>query len=83
MAWFSVAHLGLLRTTEWMIRDELARGELVEVLPTWRCQRTPSGGVPVFVMYPQGAATAPPLKARVFVELIKRIMASEVLRHSP
>ncbi len=70
----------MLRTTEWIIRDELAKGQLVEVMPLWRCQRAPLSGVPVYVMYAQGATASPPLKARVFVEFIKRVIARDVLK---
>ena len=76
----AVAGVGLLRTTEWIIRDELAKGQLVEVMPLWRCQRAPLSGVPVYVMYAQGATASPPLKARVFVEFIKRVIARDVLK---
>jgi DNA-binding transcriptional LysR family regulator len=73
------AGLGLMRTTDWIIRDELRRGQLVEVMPGWSCNHPQRGGVPVFAMYSQTAAAVPPLKTRVFVDLVKTIMASEVL----
>ena len=75
----AVAGFGVLRTTEWVIRDELASGQLTEIMLGWRCHRTPNGGVPVFVLYAQGAEAVPPLKSRVFVDLIKSVMAREVL----
>jgi len=47
----ATAGVGILRTSEWTVRDELRRGRLVGVMPTWRCHRVPKGGVPVYVMY--------------------------------
>lgn len=72
------AGLGLLRTTEWVIRDELRRGALVEVMRPWSCDHPQHGGVPVYVMYAQAGSMVPPLKSRVFVEMVKTIMATEV-----
>lgn len=76
-AQLAVSGLGLLRTTEWVIRDELARGALVEVMADWRCD-PPGGGIPVWVVYAQGADTTPPLKSRVFVEMVQQAMRHEV-----
>lgn len=75
----AVAGVGIMRSTEWVIRDELRRGDLVEIMPSWSCDDATHGGVPVFVMYAQSAGIDPPLKSRVFVELVKRVMANEVL----
>ncbi|HRE90691.1 MAG TPA: hypothetical protein PK095_16315, partial [Myxococcota bacterium] len=65
------------------IRDELARGDLVEVMSDWRCdapsERPEEVGVPVWVIYSQGADTSPPLKSRVFVEMVQQAMRQEVL----
>lgn len=71
--------LGVLRIIEWVVRDALREGSLVEVLPSWSCDRAPEGGVPVYVLYAQTAANTPPLKSRVFVEFVKQIMAKDVL----
>jgi len=73
------ADLGLLRVTEWVIREELRVGQLVEVMPAWACDNPLHGGIPVYVMYAQGASAAPPLKSRVFVEMVKSVMATDVL----
>jgi DNA-binding transcriptional LysR family regulator len=74
--------VGVLRVVEWVVREELARGALVEVLPDWACHAVADGGVPVYVVFAQGASAEPPLKSRVFVELVKEILvlAREVLR---
>jgi DNA-binding transcriptional LysR family regulator len=70
---------GVLRVNEWVIREPLARGELVEVLPEWSCYRIGVGGLPVYVVYAQTASATPPLKSRVFVELLKEVLAREGL----
>lgn len=75
----AVAGLGIARAVEWVIREPLRRGALVEVLPGWSCDDPADGGVPVYALYAQSAAATPPLKSRVFVELVKQIMVSEVL----
>lgn len=77
-AQLAAAGLGVVRVIEWVIRDELERGDLVEVMTHWSCDDPSFGGIPVYVMYAQTAGVAPPLKSRVFVELIKEIMVREV-----
>lgn len=69
--------LGILRVNEWVIRDQLARGTLVEVMPDWSCYRLADGGLPVYVVYTQTAGAEPPLKSRVFVDLVKEVLAAE------
>jgi len=69
--------LGLLRVVEWVIRDELRRGDLVEVLPEWSSDDPTDGGVPVYVIYAQTASATPPLKSRVFVDLVKDVVLRE------
>ena len=71
--------LGIARLVEWVIREELWRGELVEVMKDWSCDDPAEGGIPVYVVYAQTASATPPLKSRVFVELVKDVMAREVL----
>ena len=78
-AQIACAGQGLLRTTEWVIRDELERGELVELLSDWQPEDPDEGGVPVWVVYAQSAAMTPPLKSRVFVELLKEVLVAEGL----
>lgn len=70
---------GILRINEWVIREQLARGELVEILRDWSCYRLGDGGLPVYVVYAQTASAEPPLKSRVFVELFKQILSAEVV----
>lgn len=64
---------GLARTAEWLVRDELARGHLAALLPRWS-----AGSAPIYVMYAQAGSAVPPRKSRVFVDLVKAIMALEV-----
>lgn len=71
--------LGIARLVEWVIREELWRGELVEVMKDWSCDDPADGGIPVYVVYAQTASATPPLKSRLFVELVKDVMAREVL----
>lgn len=61
------------------IREPLACGELVEILPAWSCTRLVNGGLPADVVYAQTASAEPPLKSRVFVQLVREILATGVL----
>jgi DNA-binding transcriptional LysR family regulator len=73
------AGLGLMRTTEWVVREELKKRELVEVMPEWACDDPRFGGVPAYILYAQSASAVPPLKSRVFADMVKEIVATEVL----
>ncbi len=74
----ALSGLGVARTTEWLVRDELRRGSLVEIMQPWSCDHPQRGGVPVYVMYAEAGSATPPRKSRVFVEMVKAIMATEV-----
>jgi len=86
-AQLACAGLGLVRASAWVVAGELRSGSLVEVMTDWSCdepgERDADGnlqvGVPVYVLFAQGAGTTPPLKSRVFVELIREIVAREVM----
>jgi DNA-binding transcriptional LysR family regulator len=78
-AQLATAGLGLLRITEWVVRGELERGELVALMQRWEPEDPEESGIPVWVLYAQTAAATPPLKSRVFVELVKEVMAREVM----
>ncbi len=69
--------LGLLRIVEWVIRPELERGDLVPIMTDWSCDDPVDGGVPVYVVYAQTASVTPPLKSRVFVDLVKEMVVRE------
>ena len=75
----AVSGLGLLRMVEWIIRPELRRGDLVPVMTDWSCDDPSIGGVPVYVVYAQTASATPPLKSRLFVEVVKQLVAQEGL----
>jgi DNA-binding transcriptional LysR family regulator len=81
-AQLAASGIGLLRVVDWVIRGELARGDLVPVLPSWSCDDPATGGVPVHVVYAQTASATPPLKSRVFVDLIKDVVVREGLATS-
>jgi DNA-binding transcriptional LysR family regulator len=76
-AQLATAGVGLLRVVEWLIVDELRRGALVEVMPEWRCADPTLGGMPVYVVYAQTASVTPPLKSRVFVDMVKELIARD------
>ncbi len=83
-AQLTVAGMGITRMISWVVLPELERGELVEVMPDWSCddvteRQGGQRGIPVYVLYAQGAGTAPPLKSRVFVDMVKDIVAREVM----
>lgn len=79
----ATAAMGVARTTEWLVRDELRRGTLVEVMPSWSSNHPQRGGIPVYVMYAEAGTAAPPRKSRVFVEMVKTIMAKEFTPRRP
>ena len=60
----ALERLGLAVVSEWIVREHLARGTLVELLPEWR----PSP-VPVSVLYPH--APHHPARLRLFVEVMR------------
>lgn len=66
------AGVGLVRTAAWLVREELRRGSLVPVLTAWS-----TGALPIYVMYAQPGGATPPRKSRLFVEMLKEVMASE------
>ncbi|MFT3699336.1 MAG: LysR family transcriptional regulator [Kofleriaceae bacterium] len=78
-AQLAAADLGILRINKWSVREWLERGDLVEIMPEWSCTRLVDGGLPVYVVYAQTASVEPPLKSRVFVNLVREILATGVL----
>ncbi len=71
--------LGVVRALEWVIREPLHRGQLVEVMRDWACDSPGEGGVPIYAVFAQTAGATPPLKSRVFVEMMKEVVAKEGL----
>lgn len=59
----AVGGLGVTSTTSWACREELARGELVQLLGDWHMAK-----LPVHAYFPLGRATR--LPARAFVEFL-------------
>jgi DNA-binding transcriptional LysR family regulator len=74
----AVSGLGLVRIVDWIIRDELRRGELVEVMPEWACDDPALGGVPVYAVFAQTAGMQLPLKTRVFIDAVKEMITTDV-----
>ncbi|MBX3196565.1 MAG: LysR family transcriptional regulator [Labilithrix sp.] len=60
----TLAGAGVAVISEWLVRDDLAAGRLVHVLPRWEA---PS--LPVYIAYPQ--ARFYPAKLRRFVEIMR------------
>ncbi|CLQ31728.1 LysR substrate binding domain [Mycobacterium tuberculosis] len=50
-----------------MVRDAVARGELIEVLPDWDCEP-----LPLYIVYPQTRHLSN--KVRVFVDWLARLV---------
>ena len=64
-----VSGIGVGQTASFMVKDAVARGELVEILPDWECEV-----LPLYIVYPQTRHLSN--KVRVFVDwLAKRIQA--------
>jgi len=78
----AVRGLGVLRTIEWVMREELRTGALVEVMEDYACDAPDVGGVPTWVVYAQGPGDSPPLKSRVFVGMVQEVIAEEVLANA-
>lgn len=72
--------LGVVRALEWVIREPLRSGQLVEVMRDWACDLPGEGGVPIYAVFAQTAGATPPLKSRVFVEMMKEVVAKEGLK---
>lgn len=60
--------LGIMQIPRYAVRDELAKGALVQVLPEWR-----SEPIPLHVLYPQNRHLSN--KVRVFVDWVAEIFA--------
>ncbi len=76
----AIAGEGILRLPAWLVKDEIERGDLVRVMVPWSCDDPRHKGFPVYVMYAQAGSAVPPRKSRVFVDMVKAIMAAEVAR---
>lgn len=69
--------LGVGRSAEWMCRDVVAQGKLIEILKDWVCDPPGSGGMPVYLVYPPGPAGQVPLKTRVMTAFLKQFILKE------
>ena len=62
--------LGLAIVSEWIVRDDIAEGRLVHVVPKWQSQP-----LPVWIAYPE--ARFYPAKLRRFVEMVSASFAGD------
>lgn len=63
----AVAGIGVAQTVSFMVRDAVARGELVEILADW-----PRDPIPLYIVYPQTRHLSN--KVRVFVDWLARML---------
>jgi DNA-binding transcriptional LysR family regulator len=70
----AVAGTGILGIDRLLVRDELERGALVEVLPDY----LPESGPPIYAVYPARAWL--PSKTAVFIEFVERRLKQAVAR---
>ncbi|WP_370261089.1 LysR substrate-binding domain-containing protein [Limnobacter sp.] len=71
------AGLGVGRSAPWMIQNELANGDLVEILKDWYCDNPAHGGLPMFIVFPPGLTSQVPLKTRVVAEFLEALVKKE------
>jgi DNA-binding transcriptional LysR family regulator len=67
----AVAGLGMCAASAWLLRDDLAEGRLVHVVPDWAPEP-----LPVYLVYPH--ARFYPAKLKRFTEVMREAVASEV-----
>jgi DNA-binding transcriptional LysR family regulator len=60
--------LGAALLSGWSVREDIAQGRLVQLLPAWRGE-----ALPVHLLYPN--PPAPPARLRYFIEAMRRSMA--------
>ncbi|MDR7271721.1 DNA-binding transcriptional LysR family regulator [Pelomonas saccharophila] len=60
--------LGAALLSGWSVREDIAQGRLVQLLPPWRGE-----ALPVHLLYPN--PPAPPARLRYFIEAMRRSMA--------
>ncbi|WEF35057.1 LysR family transcriptional regulator [Pseudoduganella chitinolytica] len=75
-----LAGLGVLQMTDYLLRDHLATGRMVQILPEWV-----SDPIPINIVYPQNRHLS--TKVRVFVEWVAELFDSHpsmrVRTHAP
>jgi DNA-binding transcriptional LysR family regulator len=60
--------VGVAQIKEIGIREQLARGELVDLFPSWAAER-----LPLYALYP--SRHLPAAKVQAFVEFVLRVLA--------
>lgn len=63
----AIAGIGVAQTVSFMVRDAVARGELVEILGDW-----PRDPIPLYIVYPQTRHLSN--KVRVFVDWLAKML---------
>lgn len=63
----AMSGMGVAQSPRFMVRDALDKGELVEVLPDWKCET-----LPLYIVYPQTRHLSN--KVRVFVDWLAKLV---------
>jgi DNA-binding transcriptional LysR family regulator len=72
-----ISGVGVGQAANFMVKDAVERGELVEILPDWKCEV-----LPLYIVYPQTRHLSN--KVRVFVDwLAKRVQALKEPENAP
>jgi LysR family transcriptional regulator for bpeEF and oprC len=68
-----LAGMGIIQLPTFMVRDALAQGQLVRILPEWGCE-----SLPVYIVYPQTRHVTN--KVRVFVDWLAKLLQNGALK---
>ena len=71
------AGLGIGRSAEWLVKNQLAQGRIVEILKDWSCEDPTQGGLPMHLVFPPGLSSQVSLKTRVVADFLQEIVESE------
>jgi DNA-binding transcriptional LysR family regulator len=71
------AGLGVGRSAQWLVKNQLAQGSLVEILGDWACEDPSQGGLPMYLVFPPGLSSQVSLKTRVVADFLQEIVESE------
>ncbi|MEB3766783.1 LysR family transcriptional regulator [Acinetobacter sp. MD2] len=71
-----LAGLGVAMVSSWIVKDELATGQLVQILPEWS-----AAPIPIYLIYPW--ADYYPARLRQFLALMKQVMPNIVGVQAP
>lgn len=71
------AGLGIGRSAEWLVKNQLLQGRMVEILKDWSCEDPTQGGLPMYLVFPPGLSSQVSLKTRVVADFLQEIVESE------